>query len=275
MPNETTRQVAIEAKHLRPRLDHASLRPSAADVFAAAFERRLTVICAPAGYGKTTTTAAALERCGRSAAWYKLDILDHDPLAFLAAMTRSLQRLYPAFGEALLRELETGPVVDLPVEVLAARFCSECDGLVTSDHHLVLDDYHEVMDSQALNDVLGYLIENCPGTIRFAVLTRYQPAFRLEKLRLAGEVARLSRDLFLFDAGQVAEVLAQRSGREHDPDHVRVPAQTHGGLAGERRARRDGTQLAGRRFAGRGAGRPATPRRRVLLPCRAGVPAAV
>ena len=220
MPNETTRQVAIEAKHLRPRLDHASLRPSAADVFAAAFERRLTVICAPAGYGKTTTTAAALERCGRSAAWYKLDILDHDPLAFLAAMTRSLQRLYPAFGEALLRELETGPVVDLPVEVLAARFCSECDGLVTSDHHLVLDDYHEVMDSQALNDVLGYLIENCPGTIRFAVLTRYQPAFRLEKLRLAGEVARLSRDLFLFDAGQVAEVLAQRSGREHDPDHV-------------------------------------------------------
>ena len=221
MPNDTTRQVAIEAKHLRPRLDHVSLRPGAADTFAAAFERRLTVICAPAGYGKTTTTAAALERCGRSAAWYKLDILDHDPLAFLAAMTRSLQRLYPAFGEALLRELETGPVVDLPVEVLAARFCSECDGFVTSDHHLVLDDYHEVMDSQALNDVLGYLIENCPGTIHFAVLTRYEPAFRLEKLRLAGEVARLSRDLFLFDAGQVAEVLAQRSGREHDPEHVR------------------------------------------------------
>ena len=221
MSNDTARQVAIEAKHLRPRLDHVSLRPSAADTFAAAFGRRLTVICAPAGYGKTTTTAAALERCGRSAAWYKLDILDHDPLAFLAAMTRSLQRLYPAFGEALLRELETGPVVDLPVEVLAARFCSECDGLVTSDHHLVLDDYHEVMDSQALNDVLGYLIENCPGTIHFAVLTRYEPAFRLEKLRLAGEVARLSRDLFLFDAGQVAEVLAQRSGRRHDPEHVR------------------------------------------------------
>jgi LuxR family maltose regulon positive regulatory protein len=221
MPNETKRQVAIEAKHLRPRLDHVSLRPGAADALAAAFERRLTVICAPAGYGKTTTTAAVLDRCGRSAAWYKLDILDHDPLAFLAAMTRSLRLLYPDFGEALLRELESGPVVDLPVEVLAARFCSECDGMVRSDHHLVLDDYHEVMDSRALNDVLGYLIENCPQTVHFAVLTRYEPAFRLEKLRLAGEVARLSRDLFLFDAGQVAEVLAQRSGREHDPEHVR------------------------------------------------------
>jgi LuxR family maltose regulon positive regulatory protein len=221
MPNETKRQVAIEAKHLRPRLDHASLRPGAADIFASAFERRLTVICAPAGYGKTTTTAAALERCGRSAAWYKLDVLDHDPLAFLAALTRSLQRSFPGFGAALLRELESGPVVDLPVEILAARFCSECDVSVTSEHHLVLDDYHEVMDSQALNDVLGYLIENCPRSIHWAVLTRYEPAFRFEKLRLAGEVTRLSRDLLLFDAEQVAEVLAQRSGREHDPEHVR------------------------------------------------------
>lgn len=221
MSNDRARQVAIEAKHLRPRLDHVSLRPGAATAFAQAFDRRLTVICAPAGYGKTTTTAAALERCGRTAAWYKLDILDHDPLAFLAAMTRALQRLQPGFGAALLRELESGPVLDVPVEVLAARFCSECDQLVTTDHYLVLDDYHEAMDSQALNDVLGYLLENCPATVRFVVLTRYEPAFRLEKLHLAGEVARLPRDLFLFDAEQVAEVLAQRSGREHDPGHVR------------------------------------------------------
>ena len=54
--------MAIEAKYLRPRFDHVSLRPDALAAFAAAFDRRLTVVCAPAGYGKTTTTAAALDQ---------------------------------------------------------------------------------------------------------------------------------------------------------------------------------------------------------------------
>ena len=220
MSNDTARQVAIEAKHLRPRLDHVSLRPGAAEVFGSAFARRLTVVCAPAGYGKTTTTAAALDHCGRASSWYKLDVLDNDPLAFLAAMTRAVQRLHPDFGAALLRELESGPVSDLPAEVLAARFCSECDRLVEADLHLVLDDYHEAMDSTSFNAVLGYLLENCPIAVHFVVLTRYEPAFRLEKLHLAGEVSRMPRELFLFDEGQVAEVLAQRSGRRHDPGHV-------------------------------------------------------
>jgi LuxR family maltose regulon positive regulatory protein len=213
--------VAIEAKHLRPRLDHISLRPEVRGTLAAAFERRLTVVCAPAGYGKTTTTAAVLDISGCPAAWYKLDILDHDPLAFLAAMTRAVQRLVPGFGVALLRELESGPVPDIPPQALAAQFCAEADRLVSSPIHLVLDDYHETMDAPAMNDVLGYLLDNCPETIRFIVLTRYEPTFRLEKLRLAGEVARVPRDLFLFDAGQVAEVLRQRSGKQHDPEHVR------------------------------------------------------
>ena len=179
--NEKARQVAIEAKYLRPRLDSVTLRPEARDALAAAFVRRLTVGCAPAGYGKTTTTAAALDLCGRRAAWYKLDILDHDPLAFLAAMTRAVQRLHPGFGAALLQELESGPVLDLPPQALAARFCSECDRTLTAPGHLVLDDYHEAMDAPAMNEVLGYLLENCPETVHFVVLTRYEPVFRLEK----------------------------------------------------------------------------------------------
>ncbi len=229
MPNERARQVAIEAKYLRPRLDHISVRPDARSAFAAAFDRRLTVVCAPAGYGKTTTTAAALEHCGRPAVWYKLDVLDHDPLAFLAAMTRAVRRLHPGFGSALLRELEAGPVLDVPPQVLAAQFCSECDRLVKTHGHVVLDDYHETMDAVGMNEVLGYLLDNCPETIHFVVLTRYEPAFRLEKLRLGGKVARIPQDLLLFDATQVAEVLLQRSGRPHDQEFVhRLLALTEG-----------------------------------------------
>ena len=221
MRHDSARQVSIEAKYIRPLQGHASLRPDVHEAFAAAFMRRLTVVCAPAGYGKTTSAAAALERLDCTGSWYKLDVLDHDPLAFLAGMVRAVQRTCPGFGDALLLELEAGPVRDLPAEVLAARFCSECDRLVTESLHIVLDDYHEAMDSPAMNDVLGYLLENCPPTVHFVVLTRYEPAFRLEKLHLGGEVVRIQRDLLLFDAGQVAEVLHERSGEDHDPAHIR------------------------------------------------------
>jgi len=221
MPKRSARKVAIEAKYLRPRVDHVSLRADALAALGAAFGRRLIVICAPAGYGKTTMTAAALDHFGRTAAWYKLDTLDHDPFAFLASVIRAVHRLHHEFGAALLRELEATPVVEVAIEVLAARFCSESDRLLTTDLYLVLDDYHEAMDSAAMNDVLGYLLENCPPTLHFVVLTRYEPAFRLEKLNLAGQVSRLQRDLFLFDAAQVAEVLTQRSGRSQEPDDVR------------------------------------------------------
>jgi LuxR family maltose regulon positive regulatory protein len=217
---QRARRFAIEAKYLWPRLDRASLRPDAAEVFADALEHRLTIVCAPAGYGKTTTTAAALDARGRPSVWYKLDVLDRDPLVFIAAMARAVQRLHAGFGEDLLRELESGPVLDVPPEALAARFCSECDHAITDTEYVILDDYHETMDAPAMDDVLGYLLDNCPGTLRFVVLSRYEPAFRLEKLRLAGELARIPRDLLLFDASQVADVLAQRSGRRHDPDHV-------------------------------------------------------
>jgi ATP/maltotriose-dependent transcriptional regulator MalT len=229
MPDEARRQVAIEAKHLRPRSDHVSLRADSLAAFATAFENRLTVVSAPAGYGKTATTAAALARCGRTASWYKLDILDHDPLAFLASMVRAVRRLHPGFGAALLLELEAGPVVDLPVEVLAARFCAECDRQLTDDIHLVLDDYHEAMDSAPMDSVLSYLLENCPGTLHFVVLTRYEPTLRLSKLHLAGEVCRLSRELLLFDTTQVTEVLTDRSGKRLDPgDAQRVLDLTEG-----------------------------------------------
>jgi ATP/maltotriose-dependent transcriptional regulator MalT len=221
VPKDKAVHVAVEAKHLRPRLDRVSLRPDARDAFATALRRRLTVVCAPAGYGKTTTTAAALERRGSAVAWCKIDVLDHDPVAFLASMVRTVRHVDPEFGGALLHELENGPVSELSVEQLAAHFVAECDRTVTDDRHLVLDDYHEAVDAVAMNGVLGYLLENCPPAMHFVVLTRYEPAFPLEKLRLQGELAWIGGDILRFDADQVSEVLALRSGRTPDPIHVR------------------------------------------------------
>ena len=146
MPNDTARQMAIEAKYLRPRLDHVTLRPGRQRRLAAAFERRLTVVARPPATARPprppppSTTAAGRRRGTSSTSSTTTRSRSSPP-------SRAVQRLHPDFGAALLRELESGPVSDIPAEVLAARFCSECDR-ATRPRHLVLDDDHETMDAR-------------------------------------------------------------------------------------------------------------------------------
>ncbi len=229
MRSDDSRCRPADAKLLHPRLDEASLRDDAVAAFASAFKRRLTLVCAPAGYGKTTTTAAVLDRLGCQAAWYKLDVLDHDPLVFLMAIVRALRSRTPGFGETLLRELEAGSATDLPAESLAALFVSACEASLRSRQHLVLDDYHEAAGSRDLDRMLSYLLANSPADLHFVVLTRYEPSFPVEKMHLEGDLSRIDSQLLRFDADQVATVIQQRSGQRHDPEHItRLLALTEG-----------------------------------------------
>jgi len=208
------------AKLACPRPDRVSLRKDTFDACVTAFSRRLTVICAPAGYGKTVTAAAALERLRLRVVWYKLDVLDRDPVTFLTALTEAMRGHTPHFGDALLRELEVAGGTDAPVQSLAALFVTECAAL-TDDRHIVLDDYQDAAESASLDLVLEYLFVNAPAQVRFVVLTRYEPGFPVRKMDLDGEAARIGVDLLRFDEEQVAEVIEEHSGRRLGDEHAR------------------------------------------------------
>ena len=210
----------VAAKFARPRLDHVSLRLDTLTAFRSATRRRLTVVCAPAGYGKTTVAATALERLALDAVWYKLDALDRDPAAFLGALVETLQQRIPAFGDVILQRLHAGGDVPFPVEHMLALFVHECGEQVHQDLHIFLDDYHEAADSEPLNRALDYVFANAPQNIRFVVLTRYEPAFLTARMRLRDDVGLLGVDLLRFDSEQAAAVLAARLGRQTPAQHV-------------------------------------------------------
>jgi LuxR family maltose regulon positive regulatory protein len=210
----------VAAKFARPRLEHVSLRLDTLAAFKGATKRRLTVVCAPAGYGKTTAAAAALEQLALRAIWYKLDGMDRDPAAFVGALVEAFQQRFPAFGEVILERLHAGADVPFPVEHMLAMFVHECGERVSVDVHVFLDDYHEAADSAPLNHALDYVLANAPQNIRFVVLTRYDPAFLTARMRLQDEVGVLSVDLLRFDSDQAAAVLAARLGRETAARHV-------------------------------------------------------
>jgi LuxR family maltose regulon positive regulatory protein len=211
----------VAAKLARPRVGSVALRTDTIAAFRQATHRRLAVVCAPAGYGKTTVTAAALDALHAHDLWYKLDVQDQNPALFIGALTVVLRQWHPAFGEAILERLRAPADSHVPAEQLQAMFVRECEAHVGDPMTLVLDDYHEAAESPGLNSCLDYLLANLPATVRFVVLTRYDPAFSLSRLRLEDEVAVLDTDLLRFDEAMAAEVLAARFGGPPPPHHVR------------------------------------------------------
>ena len=219
----------VAAKLARPRIDDVVLRPDTLADFRRATRRRLSLVCAPAGYGKTTVAAAATERLGLVSIWYKLDVLDHDPVVFLASLTEALRVRFTDFGEEIRERLGNTVETPFPAEHMQALFVKECEAKLDLDIHVVLDDYHEAAESTELNRALDYLLADLPTNVRLVVLTRYDPAFSVNKMRLADDVASIGAETLRFDAKQAVTVLHARTGhRPHRELIERLVALTEG-----------------------------------------------
>lgn len=212
----------VAAKLSRPVTAGAVLRPETVAAFDAGLRRRLTVVCAPAGYGKSTAAAAATAELGVDCVWYKLDLLDRDPVQFLASLAEALRDRAPQFGEPIRERLRSSGSEPFPLSHLQAMFVRECEThLGTAAVHLALDDFHEAAESSATTSALDYLLANLPRGFRFVVIGRYDPSLRLAKLRLEDQVGLVDAGVLRFSVTQAAAVLEARTGVRPEPHHVR------------------------------------------------------
>src|SRR3954470_23678292 len=185
----------LEVPSLRPGL---VARKALVTALSRAGPRRLTLVSAPAGSGKTTLVAqwAAWPGEPRRFAWLSLDPEDGDPVRFWDGIISALGRHRPGFGarpRAALRSSGTSltrTVVPLWVNELAA------DGEPVV---LVLDDLHAVEDPETLR-ALAALVERAPASLHVAVTTRRDPPLGLPRLRARGELTEVgARDLRFSD----------------------------------------------------------------------------
>ena len=181
----------LETKLYIPRLRRGVVaRPRLIRRLAGGAESKLTLISAPAGFGKTTLLAEWLSvdpADGRSVAWLSLDPGDNHATLFWTYLIAALETVAPGIGASALQLLQSPQPP--PIEAVLATLLNEL-GAVRGDIVLVLNDYH-VVDAHDVQDGMAFLLEHLPPQVHLVITSRADPALPLARLRARGELVEI------------------------------------------------------------------------------------
>jgi LuxR family transcriptional regulator, maltose regulon positive regulatory protein len=194
-----------------------------------ALHRRLTLLSAPAGFGKTTLVSGWVAGCERPAAWLSLDEGDNDPARFLAYLLAALRTIAPNIGEGVLGALRSPQPP--PTESILTTLLNEI-AAIPDEIVLVLDDYH-VIDARAVDDALAFVLEHLPPGMHLVVATREDPRLPLARLRARGQLAELRAADLRFTPDEAAEFLEEVMGLSLSAEDIAaLETRTEGWIAG-------------------------------------------
>jgi len=193
--------------------------------------RKLTLIRAPAGWGKSTLLADwhALEDETRPFAWFALDGDDNDPVRFWTYLIQALRTVDPRAGEVSLPMLRA-PRISVVDEVLPA-LCNELIAL-PQQAVLALDDYH-LITNREIHEGFAFFLEHLPQTVELVVSSRSEPPLPLARLRARGDLVEIDAQQLRFSEEETAVFLNDLHGLDLDRgDVIRLRELTEGWAAG-------------------------------------------
>jgi LuxR family maltose regulon positive regulatory protein len=191
----------------------------------------LTLISAPAGFGKTTLAAEWVAGCGRQVAWLSLDEGDSDPIRFLTYVVTSLRTVLPTVGETVLDALNASQSSPPPIESILFTLLNEISS-IPDQITLVFDDYH-IIDSSSVDNALTYFIEHMPPQMHLVMTTREDPALPIPRLRARNQLTELRVADLRFTPAEAAEFLKQVMDVALSTEDVAaLESRTEGWIAG-------------------------------------------
>ena len=214
--------------YLPPLRPHVVMRPRLLARLNEGLHRKLTLIAAPAGFGKTTLISEWIAGIERPTAWLSLDEGDNDSTRFLMYLVAALQTIAPTIGGVLDALQSPQPP---PIESILTALLNEITTI--ADHFvLVLDDYH-VIDAKAIDQALTYLVEHLPPQMHLVIATREDPQLPLARLRARDHLTELRATDLRFTASEAAAFLTQGMGLTLSAEDIALLSKrTEGWIAG-------------------------------------------
>ncbi len=215
--------------YIPPSRPNVVFRPRLIERLNEDFHCKLTLISAPAGFGKTTLVSEWIARNERPTAWLSLDEGDNDPARFLAYFVVALQTIAANVGQGVLSALQSPQPP--PGEVILTALLNEITA-ISDDFVLVLDDYH-VIDAKSVDNALTFLLEHLPPRMHLVIATREDPQLPLARLRAGGQLTELRVTDLRFTPSEAARFLNQvMSLNLATEDIAALETRTEGWIAG-------------------------------------------
>ncbi|MCD4723400.1 MAG: hypothetical protein K8R63_01060, partial [Bacteroidales bacterium] len=148
---------------------------------------KLTLISAPAGFGKTTLISEWISRSKILVSWISLDKGDNDPVNFIHYLIAALQSFDKNIGKTALSMLQSPQLP--PIESIMTNLIKEITD-IPNDFVLVLDDYHSV-DTKQVHTAVEFLIDHLPPQMSLVIATRVDPPLPLARLRVGNQLSEL------------------------------------------------------------------------------------
>jgi LuxR family transcriptional regulator, maltose regulon positive regulatory protein len=189
----------------------------------------LTLVTAPAGYGKTTLVASGLATSGFQAAWLSLDKEDNRVDRFLAYLVQAFREVNLEVGAGVLEILASGQTVSF--QAILPGLINDLDRL-DAPVILVLDDYQQI-NHTVIHEGLTYLLDNRPEPLHLVIITRSDPPIPLARLRARGQMLELRVTDLRFTTDEAASFINEVMGLDLPVQAVSILEQrTEGWAAG-------------------------------------------
>ncbi len=212
-PRAPALPLLVETRFSPPNPGPATLdRPRVLSLLDQYAERRVTLIAAPTGFGKTTALVLWLRTRGHVYGWLSLEAADDDPVRFTTYLVSAIRRGLPRVGAAALTALQN-PRVDIATDVVG----SIINDIAAGDDRLVLviDDYHRIRDPEC-RAIVATLVAELPPQLHLIIATREDPYLPLGRLRATGNLGEIRADDLRFTALEIRSFLRGRSPIELD-----------------------------------------------------------
>lgn len=190
--------------------------------------KKLTIIRAPAGYGKTTLLSQLISQFDGSAAWLSIDTTDNDPIRFWTYVIRTVSDAVTHDRDSTIISLINGQA---PLELLIDSFLNEIE-LVQGQIHIVIDDYH-LIDSPIIHDMMARFIDYLPRNTCLLLASRTDIPLPLAKWRVKGILTEIGVDQLRFTYAELVHFYRKRGLHYETTESLQhVLTMTEGWAAG-------------------------------------------
>ncbi|MHB9112741.1 MAG: LuxR C-terminal-related transcriptional regulator [Thermoleophilia bacterium] len=192
------------------------------DLTRADAEERLIVICADAGYGKTTLMGQINAEYGGHSIWYQLSSEDNDMTFFLANLLEGMRWTKPDFGEVVGMALSQSSDVGRDRENLLTLFITEMNEKITEPSAFCFDEFHLVNDNELLIGSIEFLFKHMPSNCRMIISSREKPAFHVGRLRTHRAVLEIGMEELRFTYEETAQLMDGCCNPPLDKDELKA-----------------------------------------------------